>query len=194
MEKVYVSIDMDYWCSPRQSRKEGTDYIANVIDLCPTNVKCVIMHHQLLRHINKSGASAVYNIDFHSDLADRVPKHELNEGTWANFVKFKKNGKFIWFYPFSHCYLSQGRCDSLENPFDDPINIAGWEQAEHRLHKPSLSWLQSKEIVGVGICVSPHWISEDLAMPMVDLLHDKGHIVKAKVKSAYNKAMFLGVR
>ena len=180
-EKVYLSIDIDYWSKHSQSRKEAIEYIDEVIKLCPQNIKCVIYHHRLLPHINKSKSDTVYNIDFHSDLSDRVPNYCMNEGTWANFVKFKSTGKFIWFYPFKECYDFLGRCDSEENPFDSPTDVAGWRHAEHKLYKPSLDWLKTKDITGIGFCISPDYIDKDLAMPIVNFLHEKGCITKGKV-------------
>ena len=150
----------------------------------------MIHHHRLLPHINKSKADAVYNIDFHSDLSDRVPRHCVNEGTWANFVKFRSKGKFIWFYPFRECYLVTGRCDSEENPFENPTELTGWKDADHRLHKPSLDWLKNKKIVGIGFCISPDYIDRELAMPIIKFLYEKGYLSKGKVshiKGVYTK-------
>jgi hypothetical protein len=193
MEKVYVSIDIDYWNDYSQSRQEAIGYIKNVINLCPNNVKVVIYHDKLLPHINKSKANTVYNIDHHSDLADlcNVKKRDLNEGTWGNFINKKAEGSFVWFYPFEKCYRHSGRCDAVKNPFTKECKkICGWKDTKRILHKPSISSLGKKNVVGVGICLSPDWISKQLSYPIMESLIENGCMSKNMFKETLKKYEF----
>jgi hypothetical protein len=86
MMRVYLSIDLDYFCRGRKQQCDA--FFKKVYALrLPIHVACE--HHHLLDTM-EGDFDTLINVDFHSDLCDTpaegwVPE-DLNEGTWGNFV------------------------------------------------------------------------------------------------------------
>ncbi len=187
MDKIYLSIDLDYWiCTNGNWRPpKGIPFLRKVFNL-GVPLQVVLSHEELLKYINKSGANAIINIDYHSDLADNdVDGVELNEGTWGNHVAFcgDQNASFIWIHPYPVCNSrNEGRCDEYENPFTKQCKrICGWTKTERKCGKlPSKSVLN--KVVEVGISISPNWCEEDELQEYLDFLLGKEVSVKKTLK------------
>jgi len=189
MDNIYLSIDIDYWVNSPQYMKA---FLRKALSLgVPTTV--VISHEELIPHINASKAKTVINVDYHSDLADDPQNSdlplELMEGTWGNFVNFKKDGTFIWVYPNSECWVNRlgkrgsGRCDESASPFiKNSEKICGWKRAKRRKRK-LLTKEEWKNVDRVGISMSPDWITNYMCwLACVELMNQKAMPLKVLTK------------
>lgn len=196
MSGIYLSIDIDYWSVPGCNRDQMISYLQRAID-CTDNLKVFLMHDEMLNHVNCSGASTLYNVDYHSDLADMIrgtqKDEDLNEGTWVNYVKFSPDGFFRWYYPEKECFEGEmmGRCESEDNPFvKNSYDICGWNRVSRRLRK--IPDPHSLDIVGVGICISPDWVQRSLGAKALDFLFEEGIISKYFYDKAWNHVVARG--
>jgi len=98
--KTYLSIDLDYW---NGLRKRSIDAFFKHVFRLGLPIWVAPFHDQLLPHINQHDCNCLVNVDYHSDISDYEPRLRLTEGTWANFVKWKRKGTFIWRYPQPKC-------------------------------------------------------------------------------------------
>jgi len=122
-------------------------------------------HEMLLAHINASGCQDVWNIDYHSDLADpdkkgRVP---LNCGTWGNHVRFRRKGTFIWCAPRPGCRdHSAGWCHISRNPFR--YDCSGWKRTRSFIGTKRIPW---EQVHAVGVAISPDYFK---AQPVANVM------------------------
>ncbi len=161
--QVYLSIDCDYWRT-HESPESCLRFFNRVWGVALDKslpIYTVLYHHHLLPHINASDCNVLVNIDYHSDLADIPTGHtiEFSEGTWGNFVDWRREGTFIWRYPVLDCVdtslgCHDGYCHDQQNPFDDP-QVARWRAAKKRLGLYGIAW---DHIEAIGVCLSPNWI------------------------------------
>jgi hypothetical protein len=148
----------------REKPTEMLDYLDYLLTL-KIPISFFVFHHEILKDINQiENLDTLFNIDFHSDLADNNWPREslkLNEGTWVNFVRFRKRGTFFWLYPDISCYKRDGRCDVRRNPFlRNCQEICGWEKTSRRCVS-LLTRQEMKSVVKIGICISPNWINKE---------------------------------
>lgn len=196
MSKIYLSIDIDYWSVPGCNRGQMISYLRKSIS-STDNVKAFLMHHEMLGHVNSSGADTLYNVDYHSDLADIVKgvkkDKDFNEGTWVNYVKFSENGFFRWYYPEWDCFMEDGmgRCEGEYDPFvKDSYSVCGWAETSHRYRR--IPDPRSMNIVGVGICISPDWIPRSLGFRALEFLHKEKIITEKFYYNALNHVVARG--
>ena len=148
--RTYLAIDLDYWNGlPRQSINA---FFARVFRL-RLPIWVAPFHHQLLPHINQNPCDQLINVDYHSDICE-CGDLPLNEGTWGNFVKWRKHSTFIWRYPDQRC-LSRGTgyCHSDKNPFED-ATCTDWRC----LKQEGLRNLPWSTVKAVGVSLSWNWI------------------------------------
>lgn len=205
MNSIYLSIDIDYWMGHEKWKMSG--FLKRVLAL-GVPIKVVISHEELLPNMNGSKADSLFNVDHHSDMADdlyeRGRKKEniyknfetffkrkgptplkLDEGTWANFVKFRKKGTFLWLYPDEECWKGDfphnrgsGRCDIQHSPFSKlSKEICGWKEVKRR-RKRLLTHKEWDKIIKIGICISPDWIDNYVADEAFEVLNNAGVLPK----------------
>ena len=152
---VYLSIDLDYWMN-HESVDDSDHFFDLVFAHCHAlkiPIRLVREHHWLLPHINASKCEDVWNIDYHSDLADR-DKHgriELNCGTWGNHVRFRAKGTYVWCAPDQRCRSNgEGWCHIMRNPFVS--DCSGWKRTRSLIGWKRIPWEQVRR---VGVAVSP---------------------------------------
>lgn len=173
--KAYLSIDLDYW------QKEDTDkacrrFFEQVFSLgLPITV--VDSHERMLQAVNKSKANVLYQVDYHSDFsgcesafqAQREAKEKPEDGTWINYVKWRKEGELYWFYPLPKCYGSMqvyktpkgysrgsGVCwvNAEQNPFRKGT-YKEWKTIQRARGHSGIDW---SIIVGVGVSLSADYL------------------------------------
>jgi len=158
MKDIYLSIDLDYWSKFQPSSNNADQFFNHVFNLnLPYLI--VLSHEKLLPHIKQSGCRSVFNVDHHSDLADFKPGEQqtassLNEGTWGNFVSFRrKGGAFVWLAPSRHCFQEgEGYCHIHKDPFLFPNVRSGWVSARKEIGwEKNIPWHRVK---AVGISLS----------------------------------------
>jgi hypothetical protein len=154
MKDAYLSIDLDYWSRHKTTRSANTFFEKVFAIRRPIIV--VSQHHLMLRDINKKNYKLLYNIDFHSDIAE--PGLWLNEGTWVCYVKWRKNATFEWRYPdYQDCFVDGwGLCNSDHMPEtkSDPFtykNLHSWQIVKHSEGVRGLQW---GRIDRVNICLT----------------------------------------
>lgn len=166
--KTYLSVDIDYWYQPEIARRALTLLMEAVPSRVP--VTAVMNHQQMLPEVNASGASRLINIDEHSDLAEATVK-KLACGTWISYVKWRKQGTYIWIRP-EQSY--QGSC----NGDDRAIWNAGtdWKYSESkyisRRNLQITKYLQ--DCVGVGLCMSPAYVFPDIIVVFREIVDRYG--------------------
>ena len=167
--RVYLSIDLDYW-SWNHTGAACKRFFDRVFALgIPMWV--TPSHEQLLPYINDSGCQHIVNVDEHSDIVDidrtlkQFSRTVANDGTWANFVSFRRQGLFEWRHPRSSC--QGGYCHSGVNPFRT-AKCAGWKQTKKRRGIADIPWNQ---VSAIGVCLSRDYMGEQAAiLPVVRML------------------------
>jgi hypothetical protein len=166
--RTYLSVDIDFWC---EHNSGDIKRFMKKILMMGKPVNLVVEHDELIPYVNKSEATRLINVDYHSDIADLSAeeiktKSHLNNGTWVNYVKKDLRKNFIWIYPYKKCYTSSatwgrggGRCDSDKNPFGkNCMQTSGWESVRRRMN-PLLAFEEEQSLVSIGIAISPDYSS-----------------------------------
>ena len=152
--KTYLSVDIDFFNDPELCRKQLRLLMNRIGKRIP--VLAVMNHQQMLLEVNASEARRLINIDQHSDLAE-VGVSKLNCGTWISYVRWRKDGEYIWIR--SHADY-QGSCNG-----DDRGNWAkdvDWGPCSSQYIKQENIKVTAYlcDCVGVGICMSPAYASK----------------------------------
>ena len=152
--KTYLSIDLDYW---NGLRRRSIDIFFKHVFQLGLPIWVAPFHDQLLPHINQHDCDTLINVDYHSDISDYEPRRlPLTGGTWANFVKWKKHGTFIWRYPQAECLSHDGGyCHLHKNPFKNAA-CARWGECLNRAGLRGIPWHTVK---AVGVSLSAFWIN-----------------------------------
>lgn len=164
--KVYLSIDLDYWCL-----SGSPDPFFRRVFKLGLPIFVAPFHDQLLPKINESGCDTVINVDYHSDMVDYpLPAEMMNEcclteGSWANFIRWKDTGRFIWRYP-SEVHHTDGYCHTDYNPFADPCHC-GWKSTEMSEGLVGVPW---RKIEAIGVCLSTDWLRKAPIEPITNRL------------------------
>ena len=158
---VHLSYDLDFHLFQFMQNRKGFPNVKGceifIKDIFKLNVPIIIVneHHEILPFINEYKFNTIINVDFHSDLVIE-PYSVLDEGSWANFYKYRNNTNFIWRYPeYESCVaLGYGRCDSMVH-FDSPMpyNKMGYNQIRKYEGVPKLT----KDIHSISISLSKDW-------------------------------------
>ena len=151
----FLSLDIDFWANHEQEKPRQPDIIFNKIFSLNRPVKVFEFHDEILPFLNKIKVDKLYQIDYHSDIADdyNIKRDELNEGTWANFYKFASDCDFEWRYPsYTNCFArGYGRCDLAES----------WLSAKFPYksvsRKQGLSNIDWNSIQATAIVLSRNW-------------------------------------
>jgi hypothetical protein len=173
--KSYLSIDLDYFFYEGFEIKDKfLEFMETLNKLCDSkNIKPSIVkyHHELLPIVDKYSFDNLLHIDFHSDLTDYnkedLYEDNLNEGTWINFVKKRKNIDFIWYgtsdNEFAYCdkfnvLKEVNRDTKVFDPFDKKnLKKMGFKSISKKFKVlPSKKMLDTVKYVGISI--SPNWI------------------------------------
>lgn len=174
--KIYLSIDLDFWNHRERSFPHEFRFLTQVAKIAKTLDKgCFVMvdsHEELLPYVNKSGCNTLINVDFHSDLSNRFDsdkkqkyavcgkREHLNCGNWVTYVDFKDTGEFIWIHPHSGKNIYSGFCHYPEsnrhNPFVRPY-LAGWENARKIRDSHPENIIDWKSVTHIGFSVSHDW-------------------------------------
>jgi len=162
MSKIYLSIDLDYWANHCLfSAKQCNTFfqkLANVNE----NVKQIkfVRHHEgLLHHASDSSCDTLVNVDFHSDLTNYYPedKKVITEGTWVNFVSWRKSGTFIWMLP-NKSFEKWGFCQDamiFQNFEDLNFKSTEWKKIKKQIGTKNIKW---ENVYAVGVSLSPEWL------------------------------------
>ena len=171
---TYLSIDLDFWDAKSYSTDRSIRRFFKRLPQVPTTL--VEYHHEMLPHVNKVRLKRLLNVDFHSDLAGVGPgrsRPSLNEGTWVDHVRWRRQGEFVWHCPDkAYCYFSAaGRCDdsSFGDVFKDPKRH-DWKKVRIQ---GSLRGIDMRRVARIGISLSLDWINTDYPkaiLPFLDTL------------------------
>jgi len=152
--RTYLSIDLDYW-NGLQRRSIDTCF-GHVFQL-GLPIWVAPFHHQLLPHINQCDYDTLINVDFHSDIAEQGWGQSPTEGTWANFVKWRRHGTFIWRHSRWGRWGGETRyCHWQRNPFKE--DVSGWKCV---LKQEGLQGIPWHTVQAVGVSLSTFWLSKD---------------------------------
>ena len=168
---LFLSVDIDFWAGRINEALLAERYLDKVAAQCRTfniPLNAVTNHQQMLPLVDASNATTLVNIDTHSDLAgDDVD--ELNTGTWVSYVKWRRNGHYHWIQGRD---IAWGECNG-SSPIFSPngkhnYSLTDWGslQRTYTLSLPHPGrWIvgTTTRCVGVGVCLSPAWCSEDLS-------------------------------
>lgn len=154
--RAYLSIDLDYWRD--HGRPHNVRAFFQRVWALKLPIRVALHHHHLIDDINRRAKhlDTVINVDYHSDIVEDVgADFILDEGTWANYVKFQSRGTFIWRYPHQDCLNDQtGYCHTYLNPFEE--HCTEWRRVKKEQGLGGLSW---QDIKAVGVCLSPPWLN-----------------------------------
>jgi hypothetical protein len=178
--KAYLSIDLDYWRGNNDDRGANTFFnkVFEHADLNNIEILFVESHDQLHHHIDtfvghidsfvgsaqtKCERVKVINVDYHSDVSDD-PLWNFQEGTWANYIRFKEYLDFVWYHPKASYYdIKKGYCHATRNPFKDntemskrggdKIRAAMFRSITKKAGLPNIG----SDIQYIGVALSPSW-------------------------------------
>jgi len=179
--KTYLSIDLDYWNEQSHARAvDDLDYLIDEICGRELPFKVVFDHEKLLSHLRQFDFRRLINVDFHSDVAniDTCSELQLNCGTWVNFVPHCRSREYLWVHPGS---LAFGRCDQRTN-VRFPDIYTGWGDVEET-NKDWRKLLDWKDVVAVGISLSPDFTAEQVLADFIVKLHAYGRFKYVVVDS-----------
>jgi hypothetical protein len=155
--KIYLSIDIDFWRKPDVARSALTKIFSRL----PRDVsKIAVMNHQQMEwFVSQSDARTLVNIDTHSDIT-HVDVNDFNCGTWVSYVRWRKDGNYIWYR--SNPSTEAGNCNTrLTEPWNGG---ADWKSVTSSYKKQSFDFssnLDLSNVVGVGLCLSPTFNGDD---------------------------------
>jgi len=153
---TYLSVDIDFFGCPMYAECEEVEEFLEALFKTSVDanipIHSMMNHNQMLQYVDASQARRLINLDAHSDLADKNID-ELNIGTWISYVKWRKNGEYIWVRNERDTY--PGECGYQ---FTDRQN----HQTDWKIVKtycprkiPSMDLIRQLNIVGIGVCLSP---------------------------------------
>jgi len=162
MKKAYLSIDLDFWMN-QTTPQRANEFFSKVFALDVPKL-FVVEHEELIDDVDESNADILYNLDFHSDICseNQIYKGESPEdGTWVNFVSWKKQGEYVWICPdIVECYdCASGICHGEDeyDPFKYQTECA-WRSIILTQKLKTIDW---GAISHVGVCLSPCYSSID---------------------------------
>lgn len=167
---TYVSIDFDFWNeNPELAYEEVDNFLKNLKGKIP--MIGVMNHQQLLPYVNKSRALKLVNIDYHSDACSVQDLSSLHCGSWVSYVDWADIGTYIWVRPVdsSGC----GNCNRAGNDWNRGV---GWKKTVGKVRSrgaKAFRGIDLDSIVGVGLCLSPSYIENDLLESTFKILIDK---------------------
>ncbi len=182
--KSYLSIDLDYWMYDHD-QKESVKFFKKVFQLgLPITV--VKTHEQMLPHINELEVDTVFNVDYHSDIFGFETEEDLmsqldyepNEGSWGNYVKWRREACFHWMYPELRCYNREdnigGSCWTCkgDNPYIKGV-LKEWRKCKRNHGTKNLDW---NSVVAIGVAQSPSYYTKSTVVAIYKTLgiHKKG--------------------
>lgn len=157
--KSYLSVDLDYWGMKDYGFKNSVTIFINKIIELNKSIHVYNSHESILDDLNRRKVDHLYQIDFHSDICEDGDNVPFNEGTWANFYKYRKKCIFEWRYPSTETCFNHGmgRCDSSQ---DDGYK-AYWPKDEFPykkiIRKQGLSNINWESISAIGFAISRNW-------------------------------------
>lgn len=175
MEKLYLSVDLDFWNF--LSAKSMIKVLEQIRDSGKLRI-IVDNHKNLLPSIDKSRCTTIVNVDTHSDIFSQedmedyeknYSDHLINCGNWANHVSEEIREHYIWMYPACHGH----RCDYNGNGrlFYEPYSI-GWEKLDKKSIRKFPNTL-IEEANDIGISISYYWLRKNLNVDLVmELIYD----------------------
>ena len=175
MPTAYLSIDSDFWMSPKKAfnalhgfyialYKGKLKSLRGAWPWFNFPVVAVQNHQQMLRHANNHPADILINIDQHSGVAAENEIKELNCGTWISFVKWRKQADYLWVRsgPVWRGNCNGNNVDGYENRWNQGH---GWRKATSILRSEKLdlcNLVKDYTLTGVGLCMSPDYIDREI--------------------------------
>lgn len=170
MIPTHLSIDLDYWANyPVKGAypiSPGT-FFKRVFAL-EVPIRVYMYHQEVVPQINRSKCTRLINMDYHSDWSRGSPRNHQSlgdtiphEGNWADWIKWRKQGEFIWLPPHPDCVLlGFGRCDQNRREPWPPEKVMKtsneWKQVKFVLCPwKSINW---KGITDISVVVSPDYL------------------------------------
>jgi hypothetical protein len=154
-------------------------------------------HDGLLEFADKSRATKLINVDYHSDYANFTEEEFVDDvpncGTWIDHVKRLK--EFEWRYPSHYaCFRSRaGRCEAWGTRAPTLFWGTGVSRRGHSVkHLQGIKYLPYSNIVAAGVAVSPeYWNNPVIEQDIMDFLAanaDKFVYIEPCVKGAWKRA------
>ena len=195
MRDIYLSIDLDYWAK-FNSTTDADSFFDQVFNLkLPCHI--VASHEQLLPYIKTSKCRHVYNVDYHSDLADfgsrpNEGKVSLCDGNWVNYVNFRrKGGEYVWFAPSKDNFkVDNGYCHLWKNPFLCPSVRSDWKKARKEIGWKNVPWHRIKA-VGITLSIAlneymSNWLVVSPVLNVLKRLNLVSNPLMRKLNKKYN--------
>jgi len=171
--KIYLSIDLDFWNQGSHSYPHMKRFLREAISYVPRKRLFVVdSHEKLISSVNRSGCDTLINIDWHSDLSNRLdpsfkdnPEYnKVNCGSWASFIKWRKDGIYTWIHPYEVRWRSErGYCHAPLRPENNPFlhpQLSGWMFAHQKRNKHPEKIIPWSFVHSVGIAFSYYWLSD----------------------------------
>ena len=147
---TYLSVDLDYW--GRHKFDGMRAFVSKAMKLAVP--KCLVYSHEMmLDHINSFEFDRLINVDYHSDLCSPGKGLQLEDGTWAAFVKEENRKLFEWRMPSYHdCVVRElGLCDADKPRLLKEPEKTNWSAIRFRRGVRDIPW---EDVLAVGFCPS----------------------------------------
>lgn len=165
---TFLSIDVDFWADAETLRHQLHLLMDRKSKKIP--IIAVMNHQQMLQAVNESNARRLINIDEHSDLAECTVE-ELNCGTWISYVKWRREGTYIW---IRNSASFHSRCNGNRLKYWD--ECSDWRSLDSRYIKEHNLKLTNylRDCVGIGLCMSPAFATKDVADVFTEIVDEYG--------------------
>jgi hypothetical protein len=182
-ERVFLSIDLDFWHLNLPARECLTLLFKRCRDI---PLLAVTSHEQLLGAVDQSGANHLVNVDEHDDLVNL--KEGLSDGNWVGRVRWKGSGTYTWVGSYDQPLNFNthprglvradrlGRVDLALSPQDKPWDHrSGWQKTVFTHAEQYVDLCQYlTDCVGIGLCLSPGYAPLKVQEILQQLTRDHG--------------------
>lgn len=174
VKRIYVSIDMDFWNGLQSDVAEN--YLRALLQIARPRripIHMVYNHQQLTRHVDRSRANVLINIDQHSDLCG-TDIQVFSCGSWVAYVRNRQNMLYRWVHRH-HVY--QGECNGSDHPIFTTRTIhreyTDFKKIERRrVTRAPRIHTYIDNCVGIGICLSPSYTDENFRDVWWEIVHE----------------------
>lgn len=157
MNNKFLSLDLDVFTN--LSERDMLSFVEYLLTI-KNKIRIYEMHQDMLNQVDESGCNVLINCDYHDDLADEnyimfeKESKIANDGDWVSYVKWRKNGKYLWLHPHNQNNLCLGYCNGEIDIYKNR-DISGWKSIEKRQARFPVRL--SGKISDCAICLSPDY-------------------------------------
>jgi len=172
MPEIFLSVDLDFWnkiANPYHTAGTGLAFLEKCCQI-KVPISLHMEHQDILNHANRYECDRLINVDYHDDLISFKNKDDLHkymkrgaeDYNWVNFIYWRNKAHYTWIHPMKN--INYGICDPRADLYNGKIHRHGWQSVSHQRKATSKALFNAiawDDVVGVGIVVSPSYITNE---------------------------------